>query len=118
MFISLLSLLLRGITSIEKIYVFFALLAERSFKGGKGVNTTHQTFGFNRFSDVIPNRQLSAFCNGFMFWYRGIHEKGSGDVVSAIFYTTYTIHLSLCTQTAEMTSPEPFSRNPLYIIRV
>ena len=38
--------------------------------------------------------------------YRGIHEKGSGNVVSAV---CYTIYIFLCTQTAETTSPEPFS---------
>jgi len=32
--------------------------------------------------------------------YRGIHEKFSRDVVSAVCYTIYTINLSLCTQTA------------------
>ena len=31
---------------------------------------------------------------------RGIHEKGSGDVVSAVCYTIYTTYLSLCTQTS------------------
>ena len=35
---------------------------------------------------------------------RGIHEKGSGDVVSAVCYTIYSIYLSLCIQTAETTS--------------
>ena len=45
--------------------------------------------------------------------YRGICEKGSGDVVSAE-YIIYTIYLSLCTQTAKMISPEPFSRIPPY----
>ena len=44
-----------------------------------------------------------------MLIYRGIHEKGSDDVVSAICYTKYTIYLSLCTQTAETASPDPFS---------
>ena len=41
--------------------------------------------------------------------YRGIHEKGSGVVVSAVCYTIYTIYLSLCTKTAETTSLEPIS---------
>ena len=39
----------------------------------------------------------------------GIHEKGSGDVVSAVCNTLYTIYPSLCTQTAETTSPESFA---------
>ena len=39
----------------------------------------------------------------------GIYEMGSGDVVSAVCYTMYNIYLYLCTQTAETTSPEPFS---------
>ena len=38
-------------------------------------------------------------------------------VVSAVCYTIYTIYISICTQTAETTSPEPFSRIPLYINR-
>ena len=42
----------------------------------------------------------------------GIHEKGSRDVC-----TIYTIHLSLCTQTAKTASPEPSSCNPLYYNR-
>ena len=45
---------------------------------------------------------------------RGIHEKGSRDVVSSVYYTKYTIYLSLCTQTAETTSPEPFSLVPVF----
>ena len=49
-----------------------------------------------------------------MLKYRGIHEKGSGDVVSDFCYAIYNIYLSLCTWTAETTSPEPFSWNPLY----
>ena len=48
--------------------------------------------------------------------FRGIPEKGSGDVVSAVCYTIHTIYLSLCTQTAETKSPESFSRIALYII--
>ena len=43
---------------------------------------------------------------------QGIHKKGlwvTGDVVSAVCYTIYTIYLSLCTKTAETRSPEPFS---------
>ena len=61
----------------------------------------------------IYKDELSHFKNWFDFslqaLYRGIHEKGSGDVVSAICYTIYTIYLSLCTPTAETTSPETFS---------
>ena len=62
------------------------------------------------------------FCYFLLFFYkccyafslpsllnREIHEKGSGDVVSAVCYTIYTIYLSLFTQTAETTSYEPFS---------
>ena len=44
--------------------------------------------------------------------YRGIHEKGSGDVVSVVSYTINTIYIlsiPLLAQTAETTSPEPFS---------
>ena len=41
--------------------------------------------------------------------YRGIHEKGLGDVVSAACYTINILYLSLCTQSAGTTSPEPFS---------
>ena len=37
---------------------------------------------------------------------------GSWDVFSAVCYTIYTIYLSLCTQSAETTSPEPFSWIP------
>ena len=33
--------------------------------------------------------------------YRRIHEKDSGDVVSAVCYFIYTIYPSLCTQTAD-----------------
>ena len=29
---------------------------------------------------------------------QGIHEKGYGDVVSAVSYTIYTIYLPLCTK--------------------
>ena len=42
--------------------------------------------------------------------YRGIHEKGSGDVVSAVCNTIYAVNLSLCTQTPS----EHFSWIPLY----
>ena len=48
--------------------------------------------------------------------YRGIHEKGSDDVVSAVCCTIYNIYLSLCTQTADTTSSEPFSWIPLYFL--
>ena len=46
--------------------------------------------------------------------YRGFHEKGSGDVVSAVCHTIFTIYLPLCTRPVETTSPEPFSLTPLY----
>ena len=46
--------------------------------------------------------------------YRGVFEKGSDDIGSAVCYTIYTIHISLCTQTDETTSSDPFSRIPLY----
>ena len=49
------------------------------------------------------------------FLYRGIREKGSEDVVSAVCYTIYTLYLSFSAQTAETTSSEPFSGIPLYI---
>ena len=49
---------------------------------------------------------------------RGIHEKGSGDVVSAVCYTIYTIYLSLCTQKAETISPKPFSRFFFYCLNL
>ena len=42
----------------------------------------------------------------------GVHDPGEEEVVSAICYTIYTIYLSLCTQTAETTSPETFSWIP------
>ena len=45
----------------------------------------------------------------FNYIYRGIHEKGSDDVVSAVCGSVYFIYLALCTQTAETTSSEPFS---------
>ena len=49
-----------------------------------------------------------------ILFYWGIHEKGSGDGVSAVCYTIYTINISLCTQTAETTiSPEPFVNSPV-----
>ena len=35
------------------------------------------------------------------------------DVVLAVCYTVHIIYISLCTQTAETTSPEPFSWIPL-----
>ena len=50
----------------------------------------------------------------FIF-YRGIHVKGSGDVVSAVCSTIIIIYPSLGTQTAETTSPKPFSCIPLCI---
>ena len=40
--------------------------------------------------------------------YRGVREKGSGDVVSAVCYTIFAIYLLLCTQTDETSSPETF----------
>ena len=51
-----------------------------------------------------------------LYNYRGIREKGSGDVVSAVCYTIYTINLSLCTQTAETTSifRTLFVNSPVY----
>ena len=48
-------------------------------------------------------------------WYRGIHEKGSGDIVLAVCFTICTIYLSPCTQIADTTSSEPFSWVPLYV---
>ena len=45
----------------------------------------------------------------------GIHEKGSGDVFSAVLYIIYSIHLSFWTQTAEKTSSELFSSIRLYV---
>ena len=50
--------------------------------------------------------------------YRGIPEKGSGDVVSAVRYTVYTIYLYRCIRTAETTSPEPFSWIPPYFFKL
>ena len=50
----------------------------------------------------------------FKYTYRGIREKGSGDVISSVCDTIYTIYLSLCKQKAETTSPDPFSWIPLY----
>ena len=42
-------------------------------------------------------------------------RKGFGRCRLSCFYTIYTIYLSLCTQAAETTSPEPFSWITLYI---
>ena len=50
--------------------------------------------------------------------YRGIPEKGSGDVVSAVCYTVYTIYLYRCIRTAETASPEPFSWIPPYFFKL
>ena len=48
--------------------------------------------------------------------YSGIHEKFSGDFVSAVYCTTVIHYIPiLFTQTAETTSPEPFSRISLYL---
>ena len=52
----------------------------------------------------------------YVYTYRGIHEKASGDVVTAIFYTTLNIYLSFFTQIAVTTSPEPFSWISLYLL--
>ena len=54
-----------------------------------------------------PYRQCNLYFI-FPLRYRGIHEKGSGDVVSAVCYTRYTIYPSFCTQTAETSPSEPF----------
>ena len=58
----------------------------------------------------LPKYPLSQVRFGFPrilhLKYRDIHEKGSEDVASAV---SYTIYLSLCTHTAETTSPEHFS---------
>ena len=40
---------------------------------------------------------------------QGFSQNRLGDVVSAVCYTIYTFYLFLCRQTAETTSPEPFS---------
>ena len=70
----------------------------------KQINLTNK---FYHTAAVESINESSSFST--VYTNRGIHEKGSGDVVSAIFYTTYNIYLSLFTQTAETTSPEPFS---------
>ena len=51
-----------------------------------------------------PDHQVHA-----LIFYRGIQEKDSEDIVSAVTLHIYTIYLVHCTQTAETTSPEPFS---------
>ena len=46
-------------------------------------------------------------------------QKRVREMSSQLFvtlYSIYTIYISLCTQTAETTSPEPFSRIPLYVV--
>ena len=42
-------------------------------------------------------------------------EKGSDDIGSAVCDTIYTVYLSLCTQTADSISSEPFPRHILYL---
>ena len=52
--------------------------------------------GANQHRPTVLSVHTSEFKTSFR--HRGIHEKGSGDVVSAV---CYTIYLPLCTQTAE-----------------
>ena len=55
-----------------------------------------------RFSQLIPDKL-----------YRGIHKKGSGDVVSAVCYTIYITYLSLCTKKQlRRHLPKPFREFP------
>ena len=46
--------------------------------------------------------------------YRGINRKGSGDVCCLLHYVHY-LYIPLSTQTAETTSPKPFSSIPLFM---
>ena len=62
---------------------------------------------------MIVGQQAFGYRPQFNARYRVIHKKGSDDVASDVCYTIYTIYLSLCTQTAETTSPELCSRIPL-----
>ena len=64
---------------------------------------TSQNNIFQTLLFCAAKRFLANFIDLYVI-YRGIREKGSGDVVSAVCYTIYTIYLSLCTQT----SPDPF----------
>ena len=64
--------------------------------------------------ELIDN--LFYICNPLPLSYMRIPEKGFGDVVSAVSYTIYTIYLSVGTQTAEKTSPEPLSWIHLFIL--
>ena len=77
----------------------------------------HQSYGVKSFfsnasfilSAAIWSLQrpiIAKIIGKIVIFYRGIHEKGLGDVVTAV---CYTIYLSLGPQTAEETSPEPFS---------
>ena len=47
--------------------------------------------------------------------YRGILEKGSKDIETAVCYTIYAIYLSLSAQTADPITSKPFLRIPRYI---
>ena len=44
--------------------------------------------------------------------YREIHEKGSGEFVSAVCYIIYSIYLSLCTKQLRRHLPNPFREFP------
>ena len=46
----------------------------------------------------------------FLLSYRGILEKGSDDIRSAVCYAIYAIYLFLWTQTAAPISSKPISR--------
>ena len=56
---------------------------------------------------------LDEYILHILLCYRGIHDKASGDVVSAVCYTIYTIHLSLYThKQLRRHLPNPFRKFP------
>ena len=67
---------------------------------------------FGREHYLHLNDVKGSFMMDHLITFRGM---GFGRCRLFITYTIYTIYLSLCTQTAETTSPEPFSWIPLYI---
>ena len=64
---------------------------------------------WDNFWRIPPHHLLSVL---YLVVKRRFLEKGSDDIESAVCYPIYTIYLSLCTQTAETTTSEPFSRIP------
>ena len=102
--------------NIIHTYVFRILL----IKGGGG--SPHPSRYYNNAS-ISRYQYFRRDADELESW---IHEKlqvqgnlqGSGDVVSAVCYTIYIyyLYISLCTQTAETTSPVPFFCEFSYII--